>query len=32
MVVAVSVKTNAKFVQKNIRNFQKRFPHEIKRT
>ena len=32
MVVAVHVKTNAKYVQKNIRNFQKRFPNEIKRT
>ena len=32
MVVAVNVKKNAKYVQKNIRNFQKRFPNEIKRT
>jgi len=32
MVVAVKVTTNTKFVQKNIRKFQKRFPHEIKRT
>ena len=32
MVVAVKVVTNAKFVQKNLRNFQKRFPNEIKRT
>jgi len=32
MVVAVHVKTNAKYVQKNIRNFQKRFPNEIKKT
>ena len=32
MVVAVHVKTNVKYVQKNIRNFQKRFPNEIKRT
>ena len=32
MVVAVHLKTNAKYVQKNIRNFQKRFPNEIKRT
>ena len=32
MAVAVHVKTNVKYVQKNIRNFQKRFPNEIKRT
>ena len=32
MVVAVKVVTNTKFVQKNLRNFQKRFPNEIKRT
>ena len=32
MVVAVKVKTNTKFVQQNIRNFQRRFPNEIKRT
>ena len=32
MVVAVKVTTNTKYVQKNIRNFQRRFPNEIKRT